>query len=207
MYSPRQIPAALAALALIAVATPSPAAAPEPTVSEAAIVPLFPQKERDLKKGLPPGMTAVSFWAGRGVAKLTKLPDGKVLTEFDFEGLIPYGVYTLWNVLETDPFKDEPYTEFGAGKHTVVADGNGRAHKVVLRDSWPGKEFLLDYHADGKLSQPLASIPERCGASSRRRPSDDWSNVGRQRDRHRAGHLRAPRCRGNRRSPSQGPEL
>ena len=159
MYSPRQIPAALAALALIAVATPSPAAAPEPTVSEAAIVPLFPQKERDLKKGLPPGMTAVNFWAGRGVAKLTKLPDGKVLTEFDFEGLIPYGVYTLWNVLETDPFKDEPYTEFGAGKHTVVADGNGRAHKVVLRDSWPGTEFLLDYHADGKLSQAAGVYP------------------------------------------------
>src|SRR5215472_14942151 len=90
---------------------------------------------------------------GHGVAKITKLPDGKILTEFDFEGLIPYGVYTLWNVVETQPFKDEPYTEFGAGKHAVVADGNGRVHKVVLRDSWPGKEFLLDYHADGKLSQ------------------------------------------------------
>jgi hypothetical protein len=66
----------------------------------------------------------------------------------------------LWNVVETEPFnskmnltfKDEPYKEFGAGKHAVVADGNGRAHKAVLRDSWPGKEFLLDYHADGKLS-------------------------------------------------------
>jgi len=32
--------------------------------SEAFIVPLFPQKEADLKKGLPPGMTAYSFWAG-----------------------------------------------------------------------------------------------------------------------------------------------
>jgi hypothetical protein len=159
VFSLRQIRTALAALLLIAVTTPVPAATPEPAVSEAAIVPLFPQKERDLKKGLPPGMTAVSFWAGHGVAKITKLADGKVLTEFDFEGLIPYGVYTLWNVLETDPFKDEPYTEFGAGKHTVVADGNGRAHKVVLRDSWPGKEFLLDYHADGKLSQAAGVYP------------------------------------------------
>jgi hypothetical protein len=159
VFSPRQIPAALAALAVIAIAPPAPAAAPEPAVSEAAMVPLFPQKERDLKKGLPSGVTAASFWAGRGVAKLTKLPDGKVLTEFDFEGLIPYGVYTLWNVVETEPFKDEPYTEFGAGKHAVVADGNGRAHKVVLRDSWPGKEFLLDYHADGKLSQAAGVYP------------------------------------------------
>ena len=108
VFSLRQIRTALATLLLIAVTAPVPAATPEPAVNEAAIVPLFPQKERELKKGLPPGMTAVSFWAGRGVAKLTKLPDGKVLTEFDFEGLIPYGVYTLWNVVETEPFKDEP---------------------------------------------------------------------------------------------------
>jgi hypothetical protein len=122
-------------------------------ISEAYIIPLFPQKEGDLKRGFPPGMTAYSFWAARGTAKLTKQADGKVVTEFDFDGLIPYGVYTLWNVLETSPFKDEPYTEFGAGKHSLVADGQGHAHKTVIRDSWPGKEFFLDYHSDGKLSQ------------------------------------------------------
>ena len=160
MWILKQMFGTLATLAVVAAATPAPGASPlEPAVSEAAIVPLFPQKEADLKKGLPPGMTAASFWAAHGVAKLTRLPDGKVLTEFDFEGLIPYGVYTLWNVLETQPFKDEPYTEFGTGKHAIVADGSGRAHKVVLRDSWPGKEFLLDYHADGKLSQATGVYP------------------------------------------------
>jgi hypothetical protein len=159
MFSPRQIPAALVALALVAVIKPAAAVGPEPALSEAAIVPLFPQKERELKKGLPPGMTAASFWAGHGVAKITKLADGKIVTEFDFAGLIPYGVYTLWNVVETQPFKDEPYTQFGAGKHAVIADGNGRAHKVVQRDSWPGKEFLLDDHADGKLSQAAGVYP------------------------------------------------
>jgi len=66
---------------------------------------------------------------------------------------------SISKVVETEPFKDEPYTEFGAGKHAVVADGNGRAHKVVLRDSWPGREFLLDYHADGKLSQAAGVYP------------------------------------------------
>jgi len=81
MKNHRPLVAALATLGLLAAATPAVAAPPEPSVSEAAIVPLFPQKERDLKKGLPPGMTAASFWAGRGVAKLTKLPDGKILTE------------------------------------------------------------------------------------------------------------------------------
>jgi hypothetical protein len=128
-------------------------------VGPAFIVPLFPQKERDLKKGLPPGMTEYSFWAGRGTMALTKLTDGKVQIAFDFEGLIPYGVYTLWNVLETEPFKDEPLGEFGYGKHSVVADGTGKAHKVVVLDKWPGKEFLLDYHADGQLSQSKGVYP------------------------------------------------
>ena len=159
MINLRQASAMLVAIAVVAAASPTPAAPPEPAVSEATIVPLFPQNERDLKKGVPPGMTVASFWAGHGTAKLTKLPDGKILTEFDFEGLIPYGVYTLWNVVETEPFKDEPYTEFGAGKHAIVADGSGRAHKVVQRDSWPGREFLLDYHADGKLSQAAGVYP------------------------------------------------
>jgi hypothetical protein len=127
--------------------------------SEAFIVPLFPQKEADLKKGLPPGMTAYSFWAGRGTAKLRRLDNGGTQITFDFEGLIPYGVYTLWNVLETNPFKDEPLGEFGVGKHSVVADGSGRAHKVVVLDKWPGKEFLLDYHADGQLSQATGVYP------------------------------------------------
>jgi len=44
--------------------------------------------------------------------------------------LIPYGLYTLWNVLETNPFKDEPLGEFGVGKHSVVADGSGRGAAV-----------------------------------------------------------------------------
>jgi hypothetical protein len=128
-------------------------------LTEAYIVPLIPQKERDLKNGVPPGMTEYSFWAARGAARLTKEADGTTRVDFEFEGLIPYGVYTLWNVLETDPFKDEPLGEFGAGKHSVVADGNGRAHKVVILHKWPGKEFLLDYHADGKLSQAKGVYP------------------------------------------------
>lgn len=128
-------------------------------ITPAYIIPLFPQKESDLKKGLPPGMTPYSFWAARGTVAITKLSEGNVKMDFTFSGLIPYGVYTLWNVLETTPFKDEPLGEFGAGKHSVVADGNGYASKVVVLKKWPGKEFLLDYHADGKLSQSKAVYP------------------------------------------------
>jgi hypothetical protein len=60
--------ATLGMVVLMGAASPIVAAPPEPAVGEAAIVPLFPQKERDLKKGLPPGMTVASFWAGHGVA-------------------------------------------------------------------------------------------------------------------------------------------
>lgn len=128
-------------------------------ITPANIIPLFPQKEKDLKKGLPPGMTAYSFWAARGTLAITRLANGKTKLEFYFSGLIPYGVYTLWNVLSTEPFKDEPLGEFGAGKHSVAADGHGYAHKVVILDKWPGIEFLLDYHADGKLSQSKGVYP------------------------------------------------
>ena len=130
VFSLRQIRTALAALLLIAVTTPVPAATPEPAVSEAAIVPLFPQKERDPKKGLPPGMTAVSFWAGHGVAKITKLADGKVLTEFDFEGLIPYGVYTLWTnrIRNSAPasIRSSPTAMVGRTKSCCAIPGRAR---------------------------------------------------------------------------------
>jgi hypothetical protein len=30
---------------------------------------------------------------------------------------------------------------------------------VVVLNKWPGKEFLLDYHADGQLSQATGVYP------------------------------------------------
>ncbi len=154
-YRARSLSMAVALASTIFVAAVSRAA----ESGEAFIIPLIPQKPAELKKGLPPGMTAYSFWAGRGTAKLRPLGNGKVEIVFDFDGLIPYGVYTLWNVLSTDPFKDEPLGQFGAGKHSIAADGAGHAHKEVALDKWPGKEFLLDYHADGQLSQASNVYP------------------------------------------------
>jgi hypothetical protein len=133
-----------AALAFSVTLAGASLAAAEP--GPAHIIPLFPRKEVDLKNGLPPGMTAATFQAGHGTAALRMLDDGRVEIAFESEGLIPYGVYTLWNVLETDPFKDEPLGEFGAGRHSV-ADGAGHVERVVVLDDWPGKELLLDYHA------------------------------------------------------------
>lgn len=128
-------------------------------ITPAYIIPLFPQKEKDLKKGFPPGMTHASFRAAHGSVALTRLADGKVKLDFHFSGLLPYAVYTLWNVKQLKPFHDEPMAEFGAGKHSIVADSHGFAHKTVIRDSWPGEAFLLDYHSDGKLSQSKGVYP------------------------------------------------
>lgn len=123
--------------------------------SEAFIIPLFPQKEEDLKNGFPPGMTLYTFWAARGTAALTMLEDGGVEIVFDFEGLIPFGVYTMWNVLQVEPFKDEPLGgEAGAGVNSVVADRSGQARKVIKLDEWPGEVFLLDYHPEGNPGKP-----------------------------------------------------
>ena len=151
----------VAAVAVMIVGLLASEHAPAQQGSEASIIPLFPLKEAELKgmRGFPPGMTPYSFWAARGTAKFTPRGENGVEIVFDFEGLIPYGVYTLWNVLETEPFEDEPLGPYGAGKHSVVADGNGKARKVVVLDKWPGKEFLLDYHADGKLSQQTGVYP------------------------------------------------
>src|SRR5258708_7512451 len=157
MTNLRQASAMLVAIAVVAAASRTPAAPQELEVSEAQLVPLFPQKERDLKKGVPPGMTVASFWAGHGTAKLTKLPDGKILTEFDFEGLIPYGVYTLWNVVETEPFKDEPDTDFGAGRHAIVADGGGRARLGALGSAaGPGRGGVMEGHTKEQSFEPKA---------------------------------------------------
>ncbi len=129
-------------------------------VSAAFIVPLYPQKTADLKKGVPAGMTAASFKAGHGSLVLTRLPGGKVKAKFYFSGLIPNGVYSLWNVFQTHPWKDEPFGgKFGSGIHSVVADAHGFARKTVVLDKWPGIAFSLDYHADGKLSQSKGAYP------------------------------------------------
>jgi hypothetical protein len=114
---------------------------------------LFPAPEKYLMGGFPPGMTKQSFMAARGIMKLTYIDEQRTRLEFDFIGLIPNGVYTMWNVLSDVPdFEDEPLGSEGYGKHGVIADENGNAQAVVYLDKRPGKIFLLDYHSDGKLT-------------------------------------------------------
>jgi hypothetical protein len=115
-------------------------------------IPLYPASEEYRMGGIPPGMTKQSFMSGRGSMKITLLDEKRTKLEFEFFGLIPNGVYTLWNVLEDFPnFRDEPLGPEGYGKHGVIVDQNGHAHAVVYLNKRPDVMFLLDYHADGKL--------------------------------------------------------
>jgi hypothetical protein len=113
---------------------------------------LYPAPATYRMGGFPSGMTEQSFLAPRGSVKITLIDEKRTKLEFKFSGLIPNGVYTLWNVLSPLPnFKDEPLGPEGYGRHGVIADENGKAHAVVYLDKRPGAMFLLDYHADGKL--------------------------------------------------------
>ncbi len=115
-------------------------------------VELFPAPEAYRMGGFPPGMTRQSFTAAHGSVVITLLDKKRTKLEFDFSGLIPNGVYTMWNVLILKPeFSDEPLGPTGYGKHGVIADDTGNAHAVVYLGKRPGVMFLLDYHADGAL--------------------------------------------------------
>jgi len=103
--------------------------------------------------GFPPGMTERTFEAGSGEMTVTALGPERTRIRFDLEGLIPNGVYTLWNVLQPMPnFKDEPLGPKGYGKHGLIADAEGEIETSVYLNERPGEIFLLDYHADGKLT-------------------------------------------------------
>ena len=113
---------------------------------------LFPAPEAYRMGGFPPGMTRQSFTAAHGSVVITLLDEKRTKLKFDFAGLIPNGVYTMWNVLTPKPeFSDEPLGPTGYGKHGVIADDTGNGHAVVYLNKRPGVMFLLDYHADGAL--------------------------------------------------------
>lgn len=116
-------------------------------------VKLYPAPKEYQMGGIPAGMTEKSFNAGAGTMRVTPLDKKRTKVDFEFSGLIPNGVYTLWNVTSELPnFKEEPLGTEGYGNHGVIADDHGHAHAVVYLDKRPGDIFLLDYHSDGKLT-------------------------------------------------------
>ena len=123
--------------------------------------------------GWPTQISRRTFHAASGTLTIYAHPDGRTDLVFDMEGLLPYGVYTFWDVVNPnfEAFADRPLMNVPAGVdpsqdhwwnnitfdpdggpngfgYGFIADRRGRAHVTVNLDHRPGKEFLLDYHAD-----------------------------------------------------------
>ena len=146
-----------------------------PTVYTLELLPPPQAEFHERMGGWPSELTPRTFHAARRTLVIYAHDDARTDLVFDFQGLLPYGVYTLWDVVDPDfeTFKDRPlmnvpagvdpnqshwwnYMEFepnggpdGFGPFGFMADQDGRARVVVNLDHRPGREFLLDYHADG----------------------------------------------------------
>ncbi len=127
----------------------------------------------DRMGGWPTEISRRTFHAASGKLTIFAHADGRTDLTFDFHGLLPLGVYTLWDVVNADfaAFADRPLMNIPAGVDGTqdhwwnaiafeqdggpggfgfgfMADRQGQARVVVNLDHRPGKEFLLDYHAD-----------------------------------------------------------
>lgn len=118
--------------------------------------------------GLPTEFSEETFHAAEGKMYIVEHPDMRTDITFTFTHLIPLGVYSLWDVTnpDMDNFADRPLADSvtwgddarddglfggvpGMGVHALRADQCGRAQITVnMTDHRPGKEFLLDYHAN-----------------------------------------------------------
>jgi hypothetical protein len=127
--------------------------------------------------GLPKEISPQTFHAAYGTLTIHAYDGGHTTLAFDFHGLLPYGVYTLWDVVNPEPtnFADRPLANApqgvaaaqphwwesvafdkdggpgGFGSFGFMADLHGDAQVVVALDHRPGKEFLLDYHANAHV--------------------------------------------------------
>jgi hypothetical protein len=149
----------------------------DPEVYTLSLVPPPQVQFHDRMGGWPSELTPRTFHAARGTLIIYAHEDKRTDLVFDLQGLLPYGVYTLWDVVDPnfDTFKDRPLTNVpadvdpnkshwwndiafdphggpdGFGPFGFMADQDGRARVVVNLDHRPGREFLLDYHADGHV--------------------------------------------------------
>lgn len=147
-----------------------------PEVFEIALIPPPHPDFRDRMGGWPTEISKRTFYAATGTLTIYAHADGRTDVIFDMEGLLPLGVYSLWDVVNPnfDTFSDRPLMNVPAGVDAskphwwndiafdkdggpdgfgfgFMADRQGRAHVVVNLNQRPGKEFLLDYHADGHV--------------------------------------------------------
>jgi hypothetical protein len=168
------------ALLLIPLSGPLSGANAQSTEFEIYKIDLVPPPHPEFHEkmgGWPTELTPQTFHAARGKLAIYAHRDGRTNLVFDFSGLLPYGVYTLWDVVDPnfDTFSDRPLSNVpigidpnkpqwwhdvkfdpdggpnGFGRFGFITDQDGRARVTVNLDHRPGREFLLDYHADGHV--------------------------------------------------------
>lgn len=153
------------------------AAAAQPAVHHVDLIPPPHPEFHDRMGGWPTEISPKTFHAASGTVTIYEHEGGRTDLIFDMHGLLPYGVYTFWDVTSPDfaTFADRPLMNVppgvdpnedhwwnkialdkdggpdGFGSFGFMADHEGKARVTVNLDHRPGKEFLLDYHADGHV--------------------------------------------------------
>lgn len=132
---------------------------------------LQPQDQgfRSAMGGEPSELSMNTFHAAEGTMYILEKRNGSVDITFDFHGLLPLGVYSLWNVFnpnyQNDMFSDGPLEDQsgisndvtpgrlgapeGYGNHGFKANKCGSANFTIKLLEHPGTEFLLDFHSNG----------------------------------------------------------
>ena len=124
---------------------------------------------RNAMGGAPDELSMKTLHAAEGTMYVVEKNNGVIYITFDFHGLIPLGVYSLWNVTNpnynTGDFTDAPLMDqsgltfdvnpgrlgapAGYGTHGFQANRCGSANLTIKLMHAPGTEFLLDYHSNG----------------------------------------------------------
>lgn len=152
----------------------SDAASPHANVKTYDIVLSDPPNDtfvHDNMGGIPAGIALETLHAAEGTMYIVEHPDGRTDISFDLYHLLPNGVYSLWDVINTDVggpgFADQPLADVlpvdfgdsarpdffggiqGMGAHGLRADACGRAKFTInLTTHRPNKWFLLDFHGN-----------------------------------------------------------
>ncbi len=120
--------------------------------------------------GIPEGISIETLHAAEGSMYIVAHPDGRTDITFDFYHLLPNGIYSLWDVINTDitgAFADQPLADIlpvdygksaqpnffggveGMGSHGFRADACGQAKFTInLKSHRPNTWFLLDFHGN-----------------------------------------------------------
>ena len=107
-------------------------------------------------EGTPKDISKEEWLKASGGMKITYYPDGTALFMLKASGLVPNGIYTVWEIYSLNPKKDRP---LGGGRNNVfLANSNGVGVITIRIDHFPQGKMAIDYHADGEIHGITAGI-------------------------------------------------